>query len=104
MALDGDGTLVRDLMPINPVIVRGDMSLAEDNVFNRTSGGGFENGEAIYCADQDNSQGWSGYRNGTNDAWIGLLEEVRTSTGRACRLPARVSAADSCSSTSPPLD
>ena len=88
MAIEGDGVLLRALYPLDPTIVRGDRSLANENIFNRTTGGGFENGQTIYCADQANDgPGWQPYRNGSNDAWVGLLERVSTGVSRRVHLP-----------------
>ena len=76
LALSGNGTVLRELVPaVDDVILRGHHSLSNENFFNRTAGGNFENTQAIYCVDQGQDGDWATLtlKNGTSEQWVELL-------------------------------
>jgi hypothetical protein len=76
-ASSGDGTVLRAAVPLPGSLIRGDRSLATENVLNRTTENtdGTEVTHSIVCGDQS-AELLAELKNSTNDWWVQYADKV----------------------------
>jgi hypothetical protein len=84
-AASGDGTILRAAVPLPGSLIRGDRSLATENVFNRTTQitDGTEVTQSILCGDQS-AETLATLKNSTNEWWVQYADKVSSAFLKCC--------------------